>query len=202
MWCRAAPDPPSDPHTLLTAVPFRLSCSRVRQGAPIDDLIQFIFESLLDQRAVEQIKECAVLLKGLCDASEAKIRTQQAVLKGVTSLVTEPKHGDAMLKKTPAILMALYDNDLIEEAVVVKWHAHPLGQSHEAGRKVREAAAPFIQWLAEAEEESSADEIDKDEIDKVVEALEKKKAEEKGGKKKEKKEKKEEEEEGALPVVS
>ena len=56
-----------------------------------------------------------------------------------------------MLKKTPAILMALYDLDLLEEEEVVKWHAHAPGERDEAGRKVREAAEPFIKWLREAE---------------------------------------------------
>ena len=59
-----------------------------------------------------------------------------------------------MLKKTPAILMVLYDLDLLEEEEVVKWHAHAPGERDEAGRKVREAAEPFIKWLREAEAES------------------------------------------------
>ena len=59
-----------------------------------------------------------------------------------------------MLKKTPAILMALYDLDLLEEEEVVKWHAHAPGERDEAGSKVREAADPFIKWLREAEEGS------------------------------------------------
>ena len=50
-----------------------------------------------------------------------------------------------------------YDSDLVEESVVVKWY-NQASQKDDAGRKVREAAAPFIEWLAKAEEESSADE--------------------------------------------
>ena len=86
-------------------IPLVIAC---RQGVPTDDLIGFIFEGLLDQRAVKQIKECASVLRGILDAAADKRRTQRAVLQGVTNLVTAPKHGDGMLKKTPTILMALY----------------------------------------------------------------------------------------------
>ena len=164
------------------------------QGVPTDDLISFIFETLLNESAVKQIKECAPLLKGLLDASTDKRFTQFAVLKGVTELVTAPKYGEAMLKKTATILMALYaeapphspdaapkdpaghsrldathtptpctppnlryEIDLLEEDVVVKWHALTPAPQDDAGKKVREAAAPFMKWLREAEEESSAE---------------------------------------------
>ena len=60
------------------------------QGVPVDDLIGFIFDSLLDERAVKQIKECSLVLRGLIDTSADKRRTQRAVLKAVTSLVTAP----------------------------------------------------------------------------------------------------------------
>jgi translation initiation factor 5 len=67
-----------------------------------------------------------------------------------------------MLKKTPAILMALYEIDLLAEDVALKWHGKEPGAQDEAGRQVREAAAPFIEWLKtapeESSEESSADE--------------------------------------------
>jgi hypothetical protein len=76
-------------------------------GVPTDDLIALIFETLLSEGAVKQIKECAWLLRGLFDASTDKRRTQRAVLKGVTSLVTKAAQGEAMLKKTPALLMVL-----------------------------------------------------------------------------------------------
>ena len=47
-----------------------------------------------------------------------------------------------------------YDIDLLEEAVVVKWHAET--PYNESSRQVREAAEPFIKWLSTAEEESPA----------------------------------------------
>ena len=51
--------------------------------------------------------------------------------------------------------MTLYDIDLIEESVVLKWHAE--APDDDDGRKVRAAAAPFIKWLHEAEVEEGGD---------------------------------------------
>ena len=127
------------------------------QGLTSDYIIGFVFDSLMDEHAVKQIKACAPALRELYGASADKRATQRAVLKGVTKLVTSPKHGEAVLKKTPAILMALYDIDLLEEETVLKWHATTRDEKDDAERRAREAAAPFITWLQEAEEESSAE---------------------------------------------
>ena len=154
---------------------------------PTDNIIGFIFDSLLNENAAAQIKQCALMLRSLYDASADKIASQWAVLSGVTGLVAAPEHREARLTKTPDILMALYaepaprlptprhptaallgvtiplahnpprryDIDVLEEAVVLQWHAKVLRKKDDAGKMVREAAAPFIKWLREAKEGSS-----------------------------------------------
>ena len=130
-------------------------------GLNTDDFVRFTF-GLLDEHAVQRIKKIEDELKEIFDGSSNKPKTQQVILEAVATLVTG-KHTDALLKKTPAILMALYEIDLLEEAAVVKWHAKLADadegfHSLEWREKVREAAAPFMKWLETAEEESSADE--------------------------------------------
>ena len=124
-----------------------------------DDILGFMFETLGEEswlqgdreHALKQIKECAPALRELFGASADKRRTQHAFLKAVTTMVTAPKHGGAMLEKAPKILEALYDHGLLEHDVVLKWHAQK--PMHDAGEKIRMAASPFIKWLRGPEEE-------------------------------------------------
>ena len=48
---------------------------------------------------------------------------------------------------------------VLEKAVVVEWHAQVPHQDGDVGKKVCDAAAPFVAWLA-LDEASSADEVD------------------------------------------
>ena len=60
------------------------------------------------------------------------------------------------------VLQALYDEDIVEEDLIVAWHAKPsagkvAGVDASAAAAVREAAKPFVAWLEEAESDEESD---------------------------------------------
>lgn len=61
------------------------------------------------------------------------------------------------------ILQVLYDMDVVEEDSILKWYATDASKSGSAAElALRERASKFINWLQEAEEESSEEDSDED----------------------------------------
>ena len=78
---------------------------------------------------------------------------QKALLGGVERLVglTHPE----LIPAVPKILMALYQNDILDEEVVTQWGTHVSKKyvDKETSKKVRKASEPFLKWLEEADED-------------------------------------------------
>jgi translation initiation factor 5 len=69
---------------------------------------------------------------------------QKALLGGLERLIGLSY--TSLLPSTPKILMALYQNDLIEEEVVKAWGTHVSKKyvDRETSKKVRKAGDPFL----------------------------------------------------------
>jgi translation initiation factor 5 len=123
-------------------------------------------------RGLDEPQKIKVLLEAIIDVSEvkkvpaqfkkhskllgkvAKDNNTSTILIGcIEDLVgvVEPK----LLKWVPVILQALYEEDVLDEDVILAWHESPPESSwlvnKEVATSVREKALPFITWLKEAE---------------------------------------------------
>lgn len=60
----------------------------------------------------------------------------------------------AVIPKVTNILMILYDADVLEEEIVLKWYKHPTKKLDEAlSKSIRESAKKFVDWLQTAAED-------------------------------------------------
>lgn len=62
--------------------------------------------------------------------------------------------------KTPFVLKSLYDADILDEAVILKWGEKPSKKyvDKKESQAIKKAAEPFLEWLKNAEEEESEEE--------------------------------------------
>lgn len=94
-------------------------------------------------------------------------RAQRYLLGGLEQLIID--HKDVLLPKTAHILKAFYDEDIVEEDAIMEWgeKASKKYVSKEDNKLIRAKAAPFLQWLKEAEEESGDDGDEDDDLQVV-----------------------------------
>ncbi|CAK1582470.1 unnamed protein product [Parnassius mnemosyne] len=127
----------------------------VREKAPL-----VVFEVLVRPASLAaDVRRQRTLLLRL---TRAEPRAQRAVLHALTALCA---HHPTLLPKVPAILKLLYDTDIVDERAVLEWAAKPSRKyaPRELVADVRRRAQPFIDWLAEAEEDS--DDAHHDDLD-------------------------------------
>jgi len=83
---------------------------------------------------------------------------QKSLLGGIERLVglTHPE----LIPAVPKILMALYQDDILDEDVVIQWGTHVSKKyvDKETSKRVRKASEPFLKWLEEADDDSEDDE--------------------------------------------
>ncbi|KAJ1818194.1 eukaryotic translation initiation factor 5 [Coemansia sp. RSA 2599] len=79
---------------------------------------------------------------------------QRAVIGGFERVIEA--NMDALLAKTPLILKALYDEEIVDEEAFAEWGKKPSKKyvEKDAAKQIHKAAQPFLRWLEEADEES------------------------------------------------
>ncbi|KAL2834180.1 translation initiation factor eIF5 [Aspergillus cavernicola] len=113
-------------------------------------------QTIFDDQIAKQIEGRAPLLKKMITSD----RHEKAFLGGTERFVG--KERPELISQVPAVLLACYQNDLINEETLKTWGAKASKKyvDIQTSKKVRKAAEPFLQWLesAESEDESEEDE--------------------------------------------
>lgn len=122
----------------------------VRDKAPL-----VLCEVLFDEGILGQVGAQRPLLLRFTHGNH---RAQRYLLGGIEQVVKE--HSAALLPRVPHLLKLLYDQDIVEEEVLLDWSKRVSKKyvSREVAQEIHERARPFIKWLQEAEEEESSSE--------------------------------------------
>lgn len=105
---------------------------------------------------------------GLLRVLAADAPGQLALLVALEWLAAEG--APARLREAALALKALYDEDLVDEEIILAWAdreeaAKALGVDADGARGVRKAVAPVVEWLRENEEDSDEEGSDEEEDD-------------------------------------
>ncbi len=112
-------------------------------------------ELLFTEAMVAQIKKHKRIFARFTSDNQ---KAQKYLLGGFEKTVEV--HKTALLNKVAVILKTFYDEDILEEEVILEWAKKVSKKyvSKELSEQIHKKAEPFVTWLKEAEEESSDDE--------------------------------------------
>ncbi|EWC47022.1 hypothetical protein DRE_03784 [Drechslerella stenobrocha 248] len=121
---------------------------------------QVLAQCLFNKDIVKQIAPRAGMLKKIIGASD---RHERAFLGGIERLIG--KDYPELLPSLPTVLHNIYDKEIVSEDAILKWgeKASKRYVDTATSKKVKAAAAPFLTWLQEADEDDSEDDDEDDE---------------------------------------
>jgi len=109
-----------------------------------------LIQTMFDDDIVKQIPKRAGMLKNMVTSE----KHEKALLGGVERFIgIRGKDNPEIYSQTSKVLMVLYNEDLISEAVITKWGTRASKKYIDiaTSKKVRRSAETFLTWLAEAE---------------------------------------------------
>merc|ERR1712110_1312957 len=113
-----------------------------------------------NSKVLTQIDEFAEHLKLLCNNEDDAEKTQKTMLGVIEQTVYD--HKKKLLTYTPHILKALYENDIVEDKVILAWSEKPTKKWVKKSfvEKMIESSQAVLDWLKDdsSDEESSSEE--------------------------------------------
>jgi len=123
-----------------------------------DKAVLGLAELLLNENILTQLPKYRVLfLRFLASNHKA-----QKNFMGAFELIVGQSFPNELMPKAATILKAFYDQDLVEEEIILEWGAKVSKKyvKKEISDKIHQKAKPFLDWLKEAEEESDEEDDD------------------------------------------
>lgn len=114
------------------------------------------------QHIMTYIKSAVTFFKSLL---QHYIKDQTLQLNVVETLVDCAEKQPAVLSNLARLVLLFYNQDIVEESVILSWHKAYSSTSGESPKKqeVLKAVKPVVEWLQTASEESSEDEDEEEE---------------------------------------
>lgn len=124
--------------------------------------LQVLFQALFDDKAPQQVDQYAPMLVKMVTSE----KHQKAMLGGIERLAGL-QHPSLVPNGVPKLLMGLYQIDVLDEEIARQWGTHVSKKyvDKETSKRVRKAAAPFLEWLDQADSDDEDDGEDDDEDD-------------------------------------
>ena len=162
---------------------------RVWKFENLDAPVEAILEELRIVQTIASLRPAArpIIFIGTLFTENAitanEVTTNQKILKALAPSAIQQRHlisafewfcgtrYPVLLRYFPVILKNLFDNDLIEEDVFLKWGSDLTRNEYSVDNtmisldtldQLKTLAAPFLKWLEEAEEEDDDDEEEDD----------------------------------------
>jgi len=119
-------------------------------------------ELLFDGKILTQIKKRKILLVRFTYEDQ---KAQKYLIGGVEQVIG--LHKDILLPRVPAIFKVMYDEDILEEKVLLEWGSKVSKKyvSKELSQEIHNKAEPFLTWLREAEEEEESSDEEEDDLE-------------------------------------
>ncbi|KAI1287656.1 Eukaryotic translation initiation factor 5 [Halotydeus destructor] len=129
-----------------------------------DKAVIALCELLFDAKMLTQIKQQRILFLRFTNEN---VKAQKYLMRGIE--LTIKTYEKDLIPKTAHILKAFYDNDIIDEKVILDWasKAYKKTVGKEMAQEIHSKAAPFVKWLKEADVDSEESEGDEEELDVV-----------------------------------
>lgn len=122
--------------------------------------VQVLIQGLFTEDAVNELKKYGPVVAKMTTSE----KHQKSLLGGVERLAGL-QYPSLVPNGVPKFLMGLYQVDALDEEVVKSWATHVSKKyvDKETSKRVRKAAAPFVSWLEEADEDEDDDDEDTEE---------------------------------------